>query len=643
MTRLFARLLAPTLAAAILFAPAVAQAKPAAPKATAPKANTTVSTMPVLTWNPAKRAVSYEVQIASDAGFNPALVDITTVNLRFVNSKTLSNGAYFWRVRSIDAASESSKWSGVRKFTKKWNSVAALLTPASLASIAYPAPAILTWAAVPGASTYRVSVAAGAAGGGVDAPGGIISNGALAWSANGGQPIETSNTNLAVSTALHPGTYYWQVVPVDAEGHAGTPSAIMSFAWLWAGTTTPTVTDMVPGVEIYDPLFQWAPIPGAASYQIEINPTSGFATGSKVFSANTTATSFAPTQTLPNNTYYWRVRGVDPQGQAGPWNNGPAFDKTYDQTVLPGPPDLAVWDSSGAGPFNGAHVNQPVVTWDTVPGARKYEVQVNCGTPRVFFTANTSFTSFADSGQSTVPIFLSKPGVNVAQEPAVMNNGEHCAVRVRAYADTAIDGTTIFGPFATITFDVGSEVGFSNPDVPCDDAFCPGRLDWGDIWTPYVGSIVPKSPLFCWSPSDMNPNAGGGGNNVPSDHYWVTIARDSNFTTSVQSAYTEVPCYAPREPLVDEGTLYYWQVIPVAGTPTGWSADAATDGGFVAAPSFQHASVPPTPKQPVGGAPATGPVLFQWSPVPEQVKNYTIEIAQDSSFSTILESATTDA
>jgi hypothetical protein len=53
--------------------------------------------------------------------------------------------------------------------------------------------------------------------------------------------------------------------------------------------------------------------------------------------------------------------------------------------------------------------------------------------------------------------------------------------------------------------------------------------------------------------------------------------------------------------------------------------------------------VPPTPKQPVGGAAATGPVLFQWSPVPEQVKNYTIEVAQDSSFSTILESATTDA
>ena len=71
MTRLFARLLAPTLAAAVLFVPAVAQAKPAAPKATAPKVGTTVSTMPALTWNTAKGAAQYEVQIAQRFGLQP--------------------------------------------------------------------------------------------------------------------------------------------------------------------------------------------------------------------------------------------------------------------------------------------------------------------------------------------------------------------------------------------------------------------------------------------------------------------------------------------------------------------------------------------------------------------------------------------
>jgi len=641
MNRLSARLLAPTLAAAVLLAPAVAQAKPAAPKATAPKVGTTVQNMPALTWNAAKGAAQYEVQIASDSGFNPALIDVTTQNLRFVNAKMLPNGAYFWRVRSIDAASDSSKWSSVRKFTKKWNAVAALLTPASLNTVLYPNPAILTWTPVPGAVTYRVSVASGAAGGGVDAPGGVISKGALAWN-DGGNPITTSNTNLAVSASLHPGTYYWQVVPVDAEGNAGAPSQIFSFVWIWPGTTTPTVTDMVPGVEIYDPLFKWDPIPGAASYEMEVNTTSGFATGSKLFSATTSATSYAPTGTLPNNTYYWRVRGLDPQGQAGPWNNGPTFDKTYDQTVVPGPPNLTVLNSKLQPIAPGGNVNEPVVTWSTVPGARHYEVQTACsGSTTIYSTANTAWTPFSQTGNPGNPQFFNAPNVSV-QTGSPLPTG-NCTVFVRAFTDSALEGTPIAGPYASTTFHVGGEAFNNPPTVDCavSGSSCDGRLNPAtDVISPALGGIVNKSPLICWKPADMNAT---GGAVTPSTGYWVAIARDSNFTTVVQAAYTDEPCYAPRSPLVDEGTLYYWQVIPTVGGGGGFTPAAGLLGGFTGSPNFQHASVPPTPVQPVGGASASGTVLFQWSPVPEQVKNYTIEISADSSFSSDLDSATTDA
>jgi hypothetical protein len=647
MTRLLARLLAPTLAAALLLAPAVADAKPAMPKATGPKLNLTASTMPTLTWTKAKNATSYEIQISSDSGFNPALVDATTQNLRFLHGKTLPNGAYFWRMRALDAAGATSKWTGVRKFTKQWKDTPALLTPASLAAIAYPTPAVLSWTPVSGASTYRVSVATGAAGGGVDAPGGVISTGALAWKDNGG-PITTSNTNLAVSTALHPGTYYWQVVPVDPEGHAGTPSAIFSFTWIWAGTTTPTVTDMVPGVEIFDPLFSWAPIPGAAGYQIEINPTADFALGSRVFLGNTGATSYAPLKSLPNNTYYWRVRGVDPSGQAGPWNNGPSFTKTYDETVLPGPANLTVYDTKLDPIAPNGHVDEPVIAWDTVPGARQYEVQLNCnGDIQSYFTTNTAWTPLSSVGGG-VPFLLTAPGASVEMDdPPTAVNGRHCLVSVRAYADSAIDNSSIAGHFAQTFFWVGGQSpAFDNePTVDCDSS-CAGLLDDGDIVTPDRGTIVGKDPLFCWTPADMDPtpeSAPGARDGItPSAHYWVTIARDFAFTTIVEQAYTNNPCYAPSHPMVDEGTLYYWQVIP---TKADGSFDflVGTVGGFVSSPTFQHASVPPTPIAPVGGAAATGAVVFKWTPVPEQVRNYTIEVAQDPSFSTILESATTDA
>jgi hypothetical protein len=139
---------------------------------------------------------------------------------------------------------------------------------------------------------------------------------------------------------------------------------------------------------------------------MEINTTSGFATGSKLFSAKTGATSFAPTRTLPNNTYYWRVRGLDPQGQAGPWNNGPTFDKTYDQTAVPGPPNLTVYDSKLQAIPPGGNVDEPVVTWSTVPGARHYELQTACDSgTTIYNTANTAWTPFAST------VWLGPPAV----------------------------------------------------------------------------------------------------------------------------------------------------------------------------------------------------------------------------------------
>src|SRR4029079_15706279 len=132
------------------------------------------------------------------------------------------------------------------------------------------------------------------------------------------------------------------------------------------------------------------------------------------------------------------------------------------------------------------------------------------------------------------------------------------------------------------------------PSFDCNaSSTCLGRLDDSDIITPDRGTIVGKSPLFCWGTAEMDSQTCIG-HNVPTRHYWVTIARDSNFTTIVQQAYLNEPCYAPSKPMVAEGTLYYSQVIPAA--PNGsFPTIAGTSGGFLVSPSFQHASVPPTP------------------------------------------------
>ncbi len=129
----------------------------------------------------------------------------------------------------------------------------------------------------------------------------------------------------------------------------------------------------------------------------------------------------------------------------------------------------------------------------------------------------------------------------------------------------------------------------------------------------------------------------------PATHYWVTIARDPQLHDDRRSRRTPAePCYAPAKPLVDEGTLYYWQVVPADDDGTGRRLRAPAGDRRRLHRRRRASSTPRCRRRrslrSAGRAPRA-PVVFTWAPVPEQVRNYTIEIAQDDSFSTILESA----
>ena len=124
-------------------------------------------------------------------------------------------------------------------------------------------------------------------------------------------------------------------MPIDAEGNRGVATPVQSFSWVWPSASTPTFTDLNTLPRSYDLNLSWNPVPGAARYEVEVNPSVDFAPGSKVCCTGTMiATSVSPTSVLVDNTYYWRVRAIDPDGNAGVWNVGPSFTKTFDQ----GPP-----------------------------------------------------------------------------------------------------------------------------------------------------------------------------------------------------------------------------------------------------------------------------------------------------------------
>ncbi len=375
----------------------------------------------------------------------------------------------------------------------------------------------------------------------------------------------------------------------------------------------PHVADMVPGVEIYDPLFSWPAIPGASGYEIEINPTAGFAQGSKVMTASTTALLVRAAQDAPEqHLLLARPRPRSAGSGRSVEQRALRSTKTYDQTVLPGPANLHVYDIEGTLiALNGSGQRARRSAGSTVPGARYYEVQLNCGsgTIKTYTTANTSWTLVrATSGSSRragppdaqpgLPGSSSDSSVDLEPGRAPVRR---VGARVRGRRGRRLDDRSACS--AQVTFTDGRPEPFSNAPIPCGNAFCAGMLtDRATIYGRGRRQDRPtRARCSAGRPADMDDQLGVV---EPSEHYWVTIARDSEL-------HDERGAGLHRRPVLRAAGRRWWTR---ARSTTGRSSRSddkggrATSfarpvgGGFAVSPTFQHASVPPTPISPVGGA-----------------------------------------
>lgn len=79
--------------------------------------------------------------------------------------------------------------------------------------------------------------------------------------------------------------------------------------------------------DVATPMVTWTPISWAAAYQIQIAIRSNFVAESIVMeTAPLPATPYAAAlPTLPNGTYFWRIRGQDANGRWGNWSAGDSF------------------------------------------------------------------------------------------------------------------------------------------------------------------------------------------------------------------------------------------------------------------------------------------------------------------------------
>ncbi|MFN8183570.1 MAG: fibronectin type III domain-containing protein [Candidatus Nanopelagicales bacterium] len=410
----------------------------------------------------------------------------------------------------------------------------------------------------------------------------------------------------------------------------------------------PTLSTPTSGVTVDQPVFTWSPVTGADRYEIEVALDDQFVTvtdpGDEMPPRPVYGTTYVPTYSYSAKTLYWHVRAVAANGAEGQWSATREFTRRWTgadepagaETTGPGSRVENVRLVSGG---STPPLNRVAITWDPVPGAAHYEVEIDpletdvvdgvvCRTPHTVlappFKGNyvrrsalsscaavqSPIRTWVDSAEWSSPgpdqvaiqsddirtddfvyvRFLNEAGDAVVVEPFAatvtsaggdprtftvtaptvpaepeaqaqyfrvglpMESGAPYAVRVRAVDSVAsadYPGGVVYGLWSNQRPEPGAALGSWLTFTPADPA--PGT---GSPWEPAVPDEPSMSgtdvPLLSWEPA---PGADG---------YQVTIALDQDFTNPVATYRTRAARLSVPETFDDNGPnrTYYWHSEP---------------------------------------------------------------------------------
>lgn len=299
------------------------------------------NTTPTLVWNPVAGSASYQVQIALATNF-VNLVETGTPLATSFTAAPLADGRYYWRARGVSGTGVPGAWSSARSFVIDTTGPAAptVLTPVNGKGTTDTTP-YFDWSAPSTATLYQFE----------------LDNDPDFSSVVISVPRTISEYTLPSAYALTYGTYYWRVAARDVLGNTGPWSLTGQFAI----TIHKTPLDGA-STTTNPPVFTWAAVTGATSYEFELARDPGF--GDKVADPDPFLGTTFTAPPLAPETYYWRVRV-----NGGPWM------PTWAVTVTGTPPTKPVLSA----PATGALItdNTPTLSWGPVIGAADYEVQID--------------------------------------------------------------------------------------------------------------------------------------------------------------------------------------------------------------------------------------------------------------------------
>ena len=331
--------------------------------------------------------------------------------------------------------------------------------------------------------------------------------------------------------------------------------------------TTGNPSDPISGRVLYEPLgiptFEWENV-GAIKYELEVATTAAFGSSIILNLDNLEYTTYTPNgdgelgtgfslsessgEFIDVATFYWRVRAWDDTTNGwGVWSDVWSFDRHWGYQV-----ELVA-------PANGSvETKTPIFTWEPVPGASFYQIQVD---------SSDSFGSLLASETVDVPVYTP---LNTLQ------NDSDLFWRVRAFhrpnANNVSGGKG--GPWSDVhEFQLAWSSNVASVDRRPTPVIPPNNAN-------YV-----SRPIFCWEPVEG------------ANKYSLDLATHPGFivgSTVFLNKTTEGTCfYTDRDGTytLHYDTLYYWRVkaLDARGFP-----GQSTDTGVGSAP-FQFRTAPSEP------------------------------------------------
>ncbi len=546
--------------------------------------------VPTFTWEPVNGAAQYRIEISKSSGFASLDVKADTFATTYTPQVALTDGSYYWRV----SAGDGKTWgppSEAYIFTKNWNdngnNIPQLISP--LMDVTRTAFTVddFTWIPFPGAARYKFEISS-------DPTFSNVVYAAFTLKAHH-TPLRRLSNNL----------YYWRVTPIDSADNFGQPSNVWSFNFNW--NVAPEL--LLPDNDVslaFLPRFSWTAIEAAAKYELQISTQPDF--GAMNF-YQTTNTEYTPEENLSNDQdYYWRVKAIDLENNSTPWSEVRQFRIRWNFRTEQLAPVNNVIDQSN-----------PFFAWTPIPGAERYQVQVD--------ESNSYEKPLMDE------IFYNVPTTAIVK----IEDSKVWIERDYFWRVRGIDPQGNYTPWSNNnSFRFGYDVS-PNPVYPLP-YFTPDSVN-----TPVHSDRTIAWPMFIWDNGIAFDPMADALNTTRPEYYQLTVAADPFFsdvrfqveTTGLFAAPTQANPFINLE----DARLYYWRVrammknnIPL-GVDHVWKTRidrSVTERPYATAMTLIY---PRDRFEAVGSAPMLG-----WLPI-GGVDHYRVQLSTDAGFTTIVDEA----